>query len=376
MNTDSQTAPPSNDVPDFGSARPGAGRRWLRVAGLFALAGIVVAAAAMSVVFVDEGEYVIVERFGEIVAVYDRPEDRGFHWKLTWPIDSVRRFDRRVQLFDPPGREVFSRDKKNMTVSAYVCWRIAERGASDSVDFAERPVVRFFQNLGTIDVAEARLDGRVRSLLNTEIGRIELSALLNVADSNAGASAAGESELAAIAQRVRKKLETSADGNPPIATELGIEIVDLRIRRINFPLGNRQSVYDRMRSERKKEADEYRTAGLAENKAIRSRADLQYERILAKARADAERIRGTAKANATAIRNSAQARDPEFYTFLRTLETYEKILNEKTTLVLSSSSNLLKLLTRGIPDAPGLPPDSASPPAAAKKPNGIREGGE
>jgi membrane protease subunit HflC len=104
-----------------------------------------------------------------------------------------------------------------------------------------------------------------------------------------------------------------------------------------------------------KEADQYRSAGLSESKAIRSRADLQYERVLSSARADSERIRGTAEAEAIAIRNAAHAKDPEFYVTLRTLETYKKILNEKTTLVLSASSSLLKMLTDGIPRKAPMP---------------------
>jgi len=312
---------------------------------------LVVALAWSSLVFVDEGEYVVVERFGEIVAVYDRPADRGLKFKLPWPIDAVRRFDRRVRLYEPPGREVFTADKKNLTVAAYVCWKIAEPGEEAS-EFADRPVVRFFRNLASPAVAEARLDSRVRSLLNTELGGIQLSELLAVNDSHTGPNADDRSGglLARVAADVRKRLQQSRNGKPALTDELGIEIVDLRIRRINFPVGNRQAVYDRMRSERKKEADQYRSAGLSESKAIRSRADLQYERVLSSARADSERIRGTAEAEAIAIRNAAHAKDPEFYVTLRTLETYKKILNEKTTLVLSASSSLLKMLTDGIPE--------------------------
>lgn len=318
---------------------------------------LLVALAWSSLVFVDEGEYVIVERFGEIVAVYDRPADRGLKFKLPWPVDAVRRFDRRVRLYEPPGREVFTADKKNLTVAAYVCWKIAEP-REEASKFAERPVVRFFRNLASPAVAEARLDSRVRSLLSTELGQIQLSELLAVTDSHTGPKPDERGLLARIAADVRKRLQDSRDGKPALTAELGIEIVDLRIRRINFPVGNRQAVYDRMRSERKKEADQYRAAGISENKAIRSRADLQYERVLSSARADSERIRGSAEAEAIAIRNAAHAKDPEFYVTLRTLETYKKILNEKTTLVLSASSSLLKMLTDGIP---------ATPPSTRKK---------
>jgi len=105
-----------------------------------------------------------------------------------------------------------------------------------------------------------------------------------------------------------------------------------------------------MKSERRKIADRYRSAGLAENTKIRSKADLQHSEILANADAEAERIRGEAEAKALAILNEAHAKDPEFYRLVKTLDSYEKILNEKTTLVLSASSSLLKLLVEGVPD--------------------------
>jgi len=338
-------------------------RRFVRVLVIIAIVAAVLAAAWSSTVAVDEREYVIVERFGNIVAVYDRPAHRGLQFKLPWPIDTVRRFDRRVRLYEPPGREVFTADKKNITVSAYVCWKIAEADKKQTPDFSTRPVVRFYRNLNSAGVAESRLDARIRSLLNTELGQIELSRLLAVNDSRAGPGPDDDSLLGRIAADVKHRLETGRDGQQALTDELGINIVDLRIRRINFPEGNRQAVYDRMRSERKKEADQYRSAGIAANKTIRSRADLQYERLLAQARADAERIRGAAEAKAIAIRNAAQTKDPEFYVALRTLRTYKKILNEKTTLVLSASSKLLKMLTDGVATPEKAPPSGKVPTA-------------
>lgn len=101
---------------------------WRRSILVIALIGIVVLAGISSIVQVDETELVLVERLGQISAVYDRPEDRGLHFKWPWPIGTARRFDARVQLFDPPGREIFTRDKKNITVETFVCWRIGQGG--------------------------------------------------------------------------------------------------------------------------------------------------------------------------------------------------------------------------------------------------------
>ncbi|NOX55954.1 MAG: protease modulator HflC [Planctomycetes bacterium] len=326
-------------------------RRFGRALMSLVLAGIVLSAVGSSVVFVDETQYVIVERLGHIVAVYDRPEDRGLHWKLPWPISTARRFDRRSQLFDPPGRELFTRDKKNITIDTYICWRIAPPTPEEAQSLTDRPVVRFFRALGTRDVAEARLDSRVRSILSTELGQVELSHLMSVTDSETGPDRPAPGLLEQLSRLVRQQVQKRPDEPASIRDRLGIEIVDVRIKRINFPLGNQQAVFERMKSERRKIADRYRSAGMAENMVIKSQADRQYNEILAKADADAERIRGEAEAEAIAILNKAHAQDPEFYRLMRTLDTYRKILNERTTLVLSASSALLKLLTEGIPKA-------------------------
>ena len=109
---------------------------WWRSLFVIALLVVMVFAAISSVVLVDETELVLVERLGHIAAVYDRPEDRGLHFKWPWPIGTARRFDARVQLFDPPGREVFTADKKNITVETFVCWRVGQVSNLPVVDLA------------------------------------------------------------------------------------------------------------------------------------------------------------------------------------------------------------------------------------------------
>jgi membrane protease subunit HflC len=314
---------------------------------------LLVLVACTSVVFVDETEFVLVETLGRIVAVYDRvgppDSDRGLHFKLPWPIATVRRFDRRQQLFDPAGREIFTRDKKNITVSSYLCWRIADPPAA-GVPLAERPVVKFFRGLGSIGTAEARLEARVRSALEIEFGRVELTDLLRVATPEGGP--AGESPLAEVASKALAELKRR-DGSESLSDRLGIELVDLRIKRVNLPEGNRMAVYERMRTERERIAERYRSAGLAEKSRIESQARLQSDELLSRAEAEAERTRGRGEAEAIGILNQAHARDPEFYEFQRTLATYVKVLSERTTLVLSSGSRLFKLLTDGVPEPVG-----------------------
>lgn len=319
--------------------------------------------APSMIVFVDETEFVLIERLGRIVAVYDRAEQRGLHFKGPWPVETVRRFDRRLQLLAPAGREAFTRDRKNVTVEAYAAWRIADGDATTPL--LERPVVRFFRSLGGIDLAEARLGSRLQSILTEKIGRVELTELLNAAHSEAAPSQS-ESPLEKVSAEVRVELIKRSDEQSSIRERLGIEVVDVRIRRLNLPTGNMQAVFERMRSERQKIAERYRSAGLAENRMIRSQADRQAGELLAKANAEAERIRGEGDAEAIRILNDAYSRDPEFAAVVQTLEAYKQILNDRTTLVLSASNSLLKILVEGIPASREKPrPDSPSPPKPA-----------
>jgi modulator of FtsH protease HflC len=175
--------------------------------------------------------------------------------------------------------------------------------------------------------------------------------LLSVTDPENEPVDSPEMSLDGLSRQLLDDVRQRPDEEHSVLTRLGIEIVDVRIKRISFPRGNQQAVFERMKSERQKIAGRYRSAGLAQNAVIRSQADRQYSEIISRAEAEAERIRGTAEADALAVLNEAHARDPEFYRTLRTLDAYKTIINEKTTLVLSASSNLLKLLVDGVPEA-------------------------
>jgi membrane protease subunit HflC len=339
----------------FGSAA----RRWRRGALRTTLAVVILTLFAGSMLFVDETEYVVVERLGRIVAVYDRTDaahsDRGLHFKLPWPVETVRRFDRRLQIFDPPAREMFTADKKNLTVGSFLCWRIAEPDPA-STALLERPVVKFFRGAGNIATAEARLDSRVRSILSSEMGRLELASLL---DASAEQGPGDERRLQVLAQRVLELLRERDDEGESLADRLGIEVVDFGVKRINLPEANLFAVYERMRKEREKIAQRYRSAGEAEKLLIESQGRRQSDELLAKAESEAAKIQGEGEAEALRIRNMAQAKDPEFYELLRTLDGYRKMLNSRTTVVLSASSRLLKLLTEGVPaDATSTAPPS------------------
>jgi membrane protease subunit HflC len=258
---------------------------------------------------------------------------------------------------------MFTGDKKNIVVSSYLCWRIAP-GAGEPFD--QRPVVRYFRGLGDAATAEARLDARLRSLIAGEFARIELASLLTATSAEAGPAAS--SPLRSLAERVREQFRKRADETDDLESRFGVRVVDLGIHRLNFPEGNRFAVYERMRTERERMAERYRATGRAEKARIESQAKRQADEILAKAEAEAARIRGEGEAEALAILHKAWERDPEFYEFQRTLAAYSKILDKRTTLVLSTAGKLLRVLQEGPPEAgrDKSPDARPSPPAGAQ----------
>jgi membrane protease subunit HflC len=151
---------------------------------------------------------------------------------------------------------------------------------------------------------------------------------------------------------------------PPAKGELGVEVLDVRLRRYNHPVEVRPAVFDLIRSERKQVAERLRAEGESQYQILRSQAERERDAIVAKAEAEAERIRGRGDAEATRLLNEAHARDPKFYEFVRTLETYRSILDDRATLVLSSASPLLRLLTKG--PAEDLLREEPAPSAAEK----------
>jgi membrane protease subunit HflC len=313
--------------------------RTIRLAAITLTLAMLAFVAARAFVVVDETEYVLVTQFGRIVAVYgDQESETGLHFK--WPWQSSTAVDRRLQVFDPPAREMLTGDKRNLEVASYVVWRVNDP-------------VRFVRSAATLGAAESRLNERVSAALSSAIGARELATLAS--------TDAKVWNLDALTDEVRTAVA------PAASEELGAEVVDVRLRRFNHPLEVRPAVFDLIRSERRQVAEKLRAEGNARYETLTSQADRQRDAILAQADAEAERIRGQADAEATRLSNEAHARDPRFYEFLRTLESYRAILDEKATIVLSSASPLLKLLAQGPADdllGDQQPPVSARPTGA------------
>ncbi|MFH0981026.1 MAG: protease modulator HflC [Planctomycetota bacterium] len=290
-------------------------RRFIVLVGL----GLVVLAGWSACFTVHETQYALVTRFGDPVRVIREP---GLQCKWPAPIESTVYFDRRLLVLDgprlgEPAREFLTQDKKNIEVSTYTAWRIAD-------------ALHYLKAVGTRAEAEANLGVIVASELGKVLGRHDLSALLSVD--------AGKLQLESITDEIRRACADVA------ARQYGLEVVDFRIKRINFPEQNRNSVFQRMKAERKRIATRYRSEGEEEATKIRATADKERTETLADAYRQVREIEGHAEAEATRVYAAAYSQDAEFYEFLRTLESYEKSLTKGTTLVLPADSPYLKLL--------------------------------
>ena len=248
---------------------------------------------------VQETETAIVTRFGRPLSGV---AGSGLHVKYPWPIDTVVRLDRRTLLFDNEPIEMLSQDKKNVLVDSFMCWRIFDP-------------LRFAQTVKTRIEAEARLFDVSASELGAAVGNEPIEAFINVGS--------GGVKLREVSERVGDAVNNVMRGN------FGIEVVDLQINGLQLPAQNRESVIGRMRAERDRIATKYRSEGEEEALKIEAQATAARERILAESRGRAESIRGTGEARAMELFAKAYAQDPEFYRFLKTMQTYETIIDDR-----------------------------------------------
>ena len=282
------------------------------------LSAFIVAAALIlgyrTFLTVQETEFVLVTQFGRPLYKIGQA---GLHFK--WAFQSASYFDRRLRIYNPRPSEFLTRDKKNIVVDSYVAWKIQNPD-------------RFLQSVGDPLAAEMRLHDIVWSGLSAALGRHDLDSLV---------SASGKVESSGLMDRLTGLTDRAA------LEHYGIRVVDVRIKRLNLPEQNKQSVYARMRAERERIARQYRAEGEEQALSIRADADRLKAEILSTAYKEAEKTRGQGDAESTRIYGQAYTKNPRFYKLLRTLEAYKKVLDDKTTAVLSSDSELLKVLTKG-----------------------------
>ena len=294
------------------------------------LSGILVVLAILvvnsSTFVVDESEFAVKLRFGRVVSEIDEP---GLKFKWPAPIEQIRRFDKRVLYQRIPQTEFLSADKKNVLVTSFLTWRI------------QSPRL-FLEAMSNRESAESRLSTLVKSSLGSALGNRPFSDFIPELPDDASPMESGENLL---------QLEASVFGgvSDVAGADYGIEVVSFGISRFSFPRQNLNAVFARMRAERERIASAYRSEGAAEARKILANAEREASEILARAESESEILRGKSEAEAAAIYSEAYATDPEFYEFLRKLETYEKIIDERTTVIVPADSNLLDLLTSDQP---------------------------
>ena len=291
------------------------------VVGLMVVAVLILGAFAC-LVQVGETEYAIVARFGDPRRVI---KQAGLYIKWPPPMDTVIRIDRRIHVLDPSTAEYLTSDKKNILVNGFVVWSVHDP-------------IRYLVSAANQAGAEARLTDMMRSELGATLGAYSLSVLISTEPQ--------ERTLDDMMQEITQNLARQARDN------FGIEVAAVRIKRINFPAQNKAAVFRRMEAERRRIAQLYRAEGEEEAEKIRAQADREQAVLINDAQRQAEILRGEADAEASRIYAEAYGQDPEFYEFLRSLQAYQNIIQDTSTVILPSDSELLNVAQTPEPSRP------------------------
>jgi membrane protease subunit HflC len=270
---------------------------------------------------VSQTEQVLVVRLGEPVRVVTEP---GLNFKVPF-IDSVISIDKRILDLENPAQEVIASDQKRLVVDAFARYRI-------------KNALRFYQSIGSIQAANIQLT----TLLNASLRRVlgEVTFIQVVRDEREG-----------LMNRIRDQLDKEADG-------YGISVVDVRIRRADLPEQNSQAVYQRMQTERQREAAEFRAQGGQKAQEIRSKADREATVIIADANSTAEQVRGTGDGERNRLFAEAYGKDAEFFAFYRSMTAYENGLKgNDTRFLLRPDSEFFRFFA----NPSGQPPAAAQP---------------
>ena len=301
------------------------------IAALFVL--FVVLIVGYSAVFtVAQTEQVLVVRLGEPIKVVTEP---GLNFKAPF-IDTVIAIDKRILDLENPSQEVIASDQKRLVVDAFARYRI-------------KNALRFYQSVGSIQAANIQLT----TLLNASLRRVlgEVTFITVVRD-----------QREALMARIRDQLDKEADG-------YGIQVVDVRIRRADLPEQNSQAVYQRMQTERQREAAEFRAQGGQKAKEITSNADREATVIVAEANSTAEQVRGEGDGERNRLFAEAYGKDADFFAFYRSMSAYENGLKSNDTrFLLRPDSDFFKFFSNSSGKPPAAPALPAATTATAPKP--------
>ena len=271
--------------------------------GILVFAGLALIVLGLSVFTVDERELAVKLKFGRVVTADFEP---GLHFKIPF-INNVRKFPRRIQTIRGAEEEIFTFERKELLVDFFVKWRVV-----DSVQY-------YTSTGGYSEVAGARLEEIIKNAIVTEFGKRTVQEAISVQ----------RTEL------VRDMLESSS----LTARELGVELVDVRVKQVEFPPAIRDSVYKQMSQERARVAAELRAQGREIATELRADADLERTIIESEAYRDAQKLRGEGDAIAAQIYAGAYEKDPEFYAFYRSIEAYQKSMGKSGDLLVLDPNN-------------------------------------
>jgi len=269
----------------------------------------IVILGSASVFTIDETQTVIITQLGKYIRTV---KDPGLHMKIPF-IQTVHYFDKRVLEYDSTPAEILTKDKKNLVVDNYARWKIVDP-------------LKIYQTVRNERGAQARLDDIIYADLREEMAKHNLSEIIDV--------------------RREGIMKTVLEKSDEKARQYGLKIIDVRIKRADLPREVEESVFARMKAERQRIAKKYRSEGEEEAAKIRAETDKQRAIILAEAYRQAETTKGRAEAEAIRLYADAFRKDPLFYDFVRTLESYKKIIDKETTFVLRSDSELFQYVDR------------------------------
>ena len=280
-------------------------KRSTAVIGIILIGGLIL--LNLTTFIVDQTRQALVVQLGNPVGGVRGP---GLHFKIPF-IQQVIFFEKRILEYDATPAEILTQDKKNVVVDNYSKWRIVDP-------------LKFYQAVRSIGGAQARLDDIIYSELRVELGVHTLTEILS----------GGRAELML---NVTKRSDE-------VARSLGIEVLDVRIKRADLPKENERAVFGRMSAERERQAKKYRSEGMEEAQKIRSEAEKERTVILAEAYRTSQENKGTGDAEAVRIYAEAFEKNPDFYAFMRSLEAYKEGLKGDNTLVLDSDNSFFKYL--------------------------------
>lgn len=270
---------------------------------------VVVVTAITNMLIVQEDELVVIKQFGRVQRILERP---GLYFKLPY-IQNTQILSKKLLNYESQPIKVLSKDKRNLAVTNYSLWRISNPRS-------------FIDNVQTLAGAETMIESALFTSVRQRYNELTYDEIINdtasIIDNNAS-----------IATAVNKQLNS-----------LGIDIIDVRLKRADLPTDEEELTYSRIKSDREKIAKQYISMAENESAQIKAEADKQAKIIISKAFAEAEQIKGKADAEAAKIYAESYNQDPEFYKFVRTLESYKKTLKGRPTIILPIDSPYAKYL--------------------------------